>query len=458
MQNLLDNARKYNRRNGTIRILAHRAGREVELRVANTGRGIPAEAQPFIFERFHRAGASQDVPGHGLGLNLARELVRLHGGELILVRSDAEWTEFSARFRSAGSQQHNLPTSPDEDALSSAPVSSPPSCAAFAAEDFLDEVDEALTISVFHDQVRARVSGLLDLEYYHYPQPPPGLIRAEGHDLFAPRLSVFLDAKIGPNVYFFAQTRVDTGFDPSDLGVQWRLDEYALRITPWTDGRFNLQLGKFSTVIGSWVPRHLSWDNPLINAPLPYETATLVSDRELPLTGQSFRRVPGFDKYEFLPIVWGPAYTIGASVAGSIGIFEYAAAIKNAPVSSRPESWDTFDFGHPSYELRLGMKPNQAWNFGFSAAAGPYLAFDARPLPAGADRSGLLPVSPRPGCELRARPSPDLGGSFRGALRSAAARKRRRVCLLHRSEISDHAATLRRPALEPGIFCDRERS
>ncbi|MDQ3116412.1 MAG: HAMP domain-containing histidine kinase [Verrucomicrobiota bacterium] len=101
VQNLLDNARKYNRPGGTIRISASRSGREVELRVKNSGRGIPAAEQPYIFERFHRAGASADVPGHGLGLNLARELVRLHGGELRLVISDSEWTEFSAVFRAA---------------------------------------------------------------------------------------------------------------------------------------------------------------------------------------------------------------------------------------------------------------------------------------------------------------------------------------------------------------------
>ncbi len=101
VQNLLDNARKYNRPGGTIRISAHQSGRTVELRVTNTGRGIPFAEQPFIFERFHRAGASAEVPGHGLGLNLARELVRLHGGELRLVRSDSEWTEFSAVFRAA---------------------------------------------------------------------------------------------------------------------------------------------------------------------------------------------------------------------------------------------------------------------------------------------------------------------------------------------------------------------
>ena len=101
VQNLLDNARKYNRRGGTIRIVARRSGKQVELRVANTGRGIPADAQPYVFERFHRADAGEDVPGHGLGLNLARELMRLHGGELRLVRSNAEWTEFSAVFCAA---------------------------------------------------------------------------------------------------------------------------------------------------------------------------------------------------------------------------------------------------------------------------------------------------------------------------------------------------------------------
>jgi len=252
---------------------------------------------------------------------------------------------------------------------------------ALGAEGFLDEVDQFLTISAFHDQVRARVSGLIDLEYYNFPDPPPGLIRADGHNLFTPRLSVFLDAKIGPNVYLFVQSRVDTGFDPTDLGEQWRADEYALRITPWKDGRFNLQIGKFPTVVGDWVPRHLSWDNPFVNAPLPYETPSLVSDVELPLTGNSFRRVPGFDKYEFLPILWGPVYATGMSAAGRIGMFEYAIEVKNEPVSSRPETWDEINFENPAVDLRIGLQPNAAWRFGFSAAEGAYLRPDARPFP-----------------------------------------------------------------------------
>ncbi|HEY1582807.1 MAG TPA: HAMP domain-containing sensor histidine kinase [Chthoniobacterales bacterium] len=104
VQNLLDNARKYNHPGGTIRINATSDDGRVKLSVANTGRGIPPAAQPFVFERFHRAGVSSDVPGHGLGLNLAHELTRLHGGELRLVSSDARWTKFAVIFLAASAR------------------------------------------------------------------------------------------------------------------------------------------------------------------------------------------------------------------------------------------------------------------------------------------------------------------------------------------------------------------
>lgn len=101
LQNLLENARKYNRPGGRIRIRARAEGGWVFLTVDNTGRPIPPAAQAHIFERFHRGAMGENVPGYGLGLNLARELARLHQGDLRLVRSDGEGTEFEARFRLA---------------------------------------------------------------------------------------------------------------------------------------------------------------------------------------------------------------------------------------------------------------------------------------------------------------------------------------------------------------------
>ncbi len=101
IQNLLENARKYNRPGGRIRVSAGTEDGAIVLTIGNTGRPIPPAAQEHIFERFHRGTVGENVPGHGLGLNLARELARIHGGDLRLIRSDDAWTEFAVRFRPA---------------------------------------------------------------------------------------------------------------------------------------------------------------------------------------------------------------------------------------------------------------------------------------------------------------------------------------------------------------------
>jgi signal transduction histidine kinase len=101
LQNLIENAWKYNHAGGTIAITAHEEGPMLVMRVGNTGPGIPAEAQAHVFERFHRASMGENVPGHGLGLNIARELALLHGGDLRLIRSDSQWTEFEVTFQRA---------------------------------------------------------------------------------------------------------------------------------------------------------------------------------------------------------------------------------------------------------------------------------------------------------------------------------------------------------------------
>ena len=101
VQNLLENARKYNRPGGRMQVSAHKNSSEVVLTVGNTGPTIRPEDQKHIFERFHRGSPRSAVSGHGLGLDLARQLAWLHDGDLRLVRSENDWTEFEVRFRIA---------------------------------------------------------------------------------------------------------------------------------------------------------------------------------------------------------------------------------------------------------------------------------------------------------------------------------------------------------------------
>ncbi len=260
---------------------------------------------------------------------------------------------------------------------------------AFDIDDTLDRLDGTLTVSALQDNFRARLSGTLDLEFYNFQQPAPGLIDSNIENLFNPRLTLFLDAQLGSQIYFFAQARVDRGFDPTDHGAEVRLDEYALRMTPWQDGRFTLQVGKFATVVGNWVPRHLSWENPFINAPLVYENVTAIQDKSAPSSPLSFIYAPySYPKYIFNPVIWGPSYASGISISGRLSRFDYAVEMKNASLSSRPESWYITEegFDNPTFSGRVGFQPNEAWNLGFSASEGPYFRREAQPtLPPGHD-------------------------------------------------------------------------
>ena len=79
LENLLDNALRHTPRGGSIRVEARREGAAVLVRVADTGRGIPPEALPHVFDRFWK---SADSGGSGLGLAIARGLIEAHGGQI----------------------------------------------------------------------------------------------------------------------------------------------------------------------------------------------------------------------------------------------------------------------------------------------------------------------------------------------------------------------------------------
>lgn len=96
VMNLIDNAIKHNQPRGWVTIAASASNNEATLRIGNTGPGLAPDAAAHIFDRFYRGDSSHsnETPGHGLGLSIAREIARAHGGDVLLIPSDAKWTEF----------------------------------------------------------------------------------------------------------------------------------------------------------------------------------------------------------------------------------------------------------------------------------------------------------------------------------------------------------------------------
>lgn len=82
--NLLSNALRYTPTGGQIELSTTSAGNSVRLSIHDSGPGIPDQALPYIFERFYRGDKSRTRAegGTGLGLAIARQLARLHGGDL----------------------------------------------------------------------------------------------------------------------------------------------------------------------------------------------------------------------------------------------------------------------------------------------------------------------------------------------------------------------------------------
>jgi two-component system phosphate regulon sensor histidine kinase PhoR len=98
--NLLDNAVKYNRPGGSIRISVEKTGKETVFSVADTGIGVAAAEQERIFERFYRVDKSRSkaAGGTGLGLSIVKHGAALHGAR-VEVRSDgASGSCFTLRF------------------------------------------------------------------------------------------------------------------------------------------------------------------------------------------------------------------------------------------------------------------------------------------------------------------------------------------------------------------------
>ena len=82
--NLIENAIKYGRAKGRVRLKGRAVNGHVELCVADDGPGIPAESRERVFERFYRVdkARSRDAGGTGLGLAIVKHIVQSHGGKV----------------------------------------------------------------------------------------------------------------------------------------------------------------------------------------------------------------------------------------------------------------------------------------------------------------------------------------------------------------------------------------
>ena len=98
--NLTENAIRYNRPNGTVRISIAEEETQIVVRVADSGCGIPEEYRRSIFQPFFRVDKSRSraYGGVGLGLSLVWEIARLHGGEVLVEKSTEEGTTMAVRF------------------------------------------------------------------------------------------------------------------------------------------------------------------------------------------------------------------------------------------------------------------------------------------------------------------------------------------------------------------------
>ena len=104
--NLTDNAIKYNRQGGEVKVSVRRTDSGVCLSVADTGIGIPPEHQERIFERFYRVdkSRSKELGGTGLGLSIVKHAASLHNAKIDLQSAEGKGTTINVTFPTAGDE------------------------------------------------------------------------------------------------------------------------------------------------------------------------------------------------------------------------------------------------------------------------------------------------------------------------------------------------------------------
>lgn len=92
--NIIENAFKYNNDNGSITITTKNIQNQTEILIKDTGIGINQEDLNKIFERFYRAESVKKIEGSGLGLKISKRIIEAHSGNISVVSTFGEGTEF----------------------------------------------------------------------------------------------------------------------------------------------------------------------------------------------------------------------------------------------------------------------------------------------------------------------------------------------------------------------------
>ena len=109
--NLIENAVKFTNENGTINFAVEETRFDISVMITNTGVGIPPEDIRFIFDRFYKTDKSRsmDKRGMGLGLYIAKTIMRLHGGDIFVESKVNDYTRFTFRLPANGAGTNAAP-------------------------------------------------------------------------------------------------------------------------------------------------------------------------------------------------------------------------------------------------------------------------------------------------------------------------------------------------------------
>jgi len=96
--NLTDNAIRYGKENGRVRIALQADEEDLRMTVSDDGPGIEQADLPHVFERFWRADSARTSQGTGIGLAIVRAAARMHGGEAYAESGMGKGSSFTIRL------------------------------------------------------------------------------------------------------------------------------------------------------------------------------------------------------------------------------------------------------------------------------------------------------------------------------------------------------------------------